>query len=102
MREILQSVFPELVPLVRKRDLELQDAVYDERSFGNAYVDYSGPGFRIRATRDRGERWLDIARPGGDWKQAPAVLGARQVQDFATLVAMIDAEFDSIPKLLAS
>jgi hypothetical protein len=93
--------------LKRVLNVSILDETYDPSNFGNAAIRMMGPRCSVRLVRERGQIFLDISRPSGQWLDANDVLEAAHLHPSPgnplpgkELIPLICANFEEIKKLL--
>jgi hypothetical protein len=75
MSDLLQDVAPHFAPLLSKHGFTIVDEHYDREHFGNVLVVADSKDLRLRFTKDRGQRFVEIAAAGTvSWIDLPDVL----------------------------
>lgn len=84
--EVLKSLF----------DVEVEDEIYDPVRFGNGVLTLRSSTFSLRIIRDRGQLFIEVAKPGASWVDASDVLKTLSKIDIATSPSEFDLLYEHL------
>jgi len=75
MQQLSKAFAPEIDALTHTFDLVAGEETYEPAHFGNASLLLNGPSVSFRLIRDRGDIFVDVRDPVGEWMDVRGILG---------------------------